>query len=64
MQYGICPISIVPVRAITEEAGEIRLLLPFDAEALTARQMNEQLFQWLELYTVSLQELLKMMVTL
>lgn len=23
MQYGICPISIVPVRAITEEAGEM-----------------------------------------
>jgi hypothetical protein len=23
MQYGICPISIVPVRAVTEEAGEM-----------------------------------------
>ena len=37
-----------------QEANAIRLLLPFDAEALTARQLNEQLFQWLDLFDVNI----------
>jgi lipoprotein-releasing system permease protein len=37
-----------------QEAGSIRVLLPFDAEALTARQLNEQLFQWLDLFDVNI----------
>ena len=36
------------------EASYIRLMLPFDSEALTARQMNEQLFQWLDLFDVNI----------
>lgn len=37
-----------------QEASSIRVLLPFDAEALTARQLNEQLFQWLDLFDVNI----------
>ena len=37
-----------------QEANSIRVLLPFDAEALTARQLNEQLFQWLDLFDVNI----------
>lgn len=35
-------------------ANEIRLFIPYTAEALTARQMNEQLFQWLDLFDINI----------
>lgn len=44
------------------EAGNLRLLLPFDAEALTARQMNEQLFQWLDLFDINIIMIIVIMI--
>lgn len=61
-QVGGYEIYLAEEENSTEEASEIRLLLPFDAEALTARQMNEQLFQWLELFDVNIIMIILVMI--
>ncbi len=38
----------------TATAAEIRLALPFDLDAITARKLNEQLFQWLDLFDLNI----------
>lgn len=39
---------------LAEKAAEIRLLLPLELDAITARQLNEQLFQWLDLFDLNI----------
>ncbi len=42
--------------------SELRLLLPFQLDALTSRQLNEQLFQWLDLFDVNIIMILSIMI--
>lgn len=45
-----------------EEARNIRLMLPFELDALTARQLNEQLFQWLDLFDLNILIIILIMI--
>lgn len=39
---------------LLDQASSIRYLLPYELDAITARQMNEQLFQWLDLFDLNI----------
>lgn len=39
---------------ITSTNEEIKMLLPYELDALSARQLNEQLFQWLDLFDLNI----------
>jgi len=41
---------------------EIRAMLPFDLDAVTARQLNEQLFQWLDLFDLNIIVIIGIMI--
>ena len=45
-----------------EIAASMRVDLPFDADALTARQMNEQLYQWLDLFDLNILMIIILMI--
>lgn len=47
---------------LDESANEIRQTLPFHLDALTSRQLNEQLFQWLDLFDVNIIMILSIMI--
>lgn len=45
-----------------EIANQLRLELPYQLDALTSRQLNEQLFQWLDLFDVNIFLILTIMI--
>ncbi len=47
---------------LLEKAAEIRLLLPYELDAITARQLNEQLFQWLDLFDFNIITIIIIMI--
>ncbi|AEV31920.1 ABC-type transport system, involved in lipoprotein release, permease component [Owenweeksia hongkongensis DSM 17368] len=47
---------------ITATNEQIRLLLPYDLDALSARQLNEQLFQWLDLFDLNIMIIIIIMI--
>ncbi len=61
-QVGGFEVFIADGEQSLSEASSIRLLLPVDADALTARQMNEQLFQWLDLFDVNIIMIILVMI--
>ncbi len=49
-------------QADQEVASGIRVLLPFEMDAITARQLNEQLFQWLDLFDLNILIIILIMI--
>ncbi len=47
---------------LLEKAADIRLLLPYELDAITARQLNEQLFQWLDLFDFNIITIIIIMI--
>ncbi len=45
-----------------EIASNLRVMLPFELDALTSRQLNEQLFQWLDLFDINIAIILIIMI--
>ncbi len=45
-----------------EIAASMRTALPFELDALTSRQLNEQLFQWLDLFDINIAIILIIMI--
>lgn len=43
-------------------ARHMRLMLPYELDALTARQINEQLFQWLDLFDLNIFIIIMIMI--
>jgi len=61
-QAGGYEIYLESESAMLEKAIEIRAMLPFEYDALTARQLNEQLFQWLDLFDLNIVIILVIMI--
>lgn len=47
---------------LSETASDIRMMLPYELDALTARQLNEQLFQWLDLFDLNINIIILIMI--
>lgn len=47
---------------LNEAASAIRMMLPYELDALSARQLNEQLFQWLDLFDLNINIIILIMI--
>lgn len=55
-------VSLTDLSLMDPVTKEIRLLMPYDVEALSAKQLNEQLFQWLKLFDKNIYLILAIMI--
>ncbi len=61
-QAGNLEIYLSDEDLMLEKTLAIRAILPFEYDALTARQLNEQLFQWLDLFDLNILIVLIIMI--
>lgn len=61
-QVGGYEIFLEDAERAGEVAQQIRTLLPYELDALSARQINEQLFQWLDLFDLNIIIIILIMV--
>ncbi|MBF98096.1 MAG: transmembrane permease [Owenweeksia sp.] len=61
-QTGGYEIFVEDEEKADELASSLRTLLPFELDALTSRQLNEQLFQWLDLFDINIAIILIIMI--
>lgn len=61
-QVGGYEIFLKPAADDFKEMMRLRALIPYETDALTARQLNEQLFQWLDLFDLNIIIIIVIMV--